>query len=104
MKARDAVAVSALRSALGAIENAAAVDAVAPGGGSEIAGSVFGLMATEVDRRTLSDSEMADVIRTEMAERLDAARDFELRGNAPRAARLHAEADVLSRYLERGAS
>src|SRR6266496_1657007 len=102
MKARDAVAVSALRSALGAIKNAAAVDAVArpgPGEESQIARAVVGLMAAEVDRRTLSDAEVSDVIRTEVAERLDAARDFDLHGNAERAVRLRAEAGVLSRYL-----
>lgn len=54
MKARDAVAVSALRSALAAIDNAEAVDAAqAPPPtvvDSDIACSVGGLLAGEVER------------------------------------------------------
>ena len=53
LKARDAVAVSALRSALAAIENAGAVDPghAPPPGSGPIAGAVDGLGAAEVERR-----------------------------------------------------
>lgn len=58
MKARDAVAVAALRSALGALDNAEAVDAdLAPQssvGHPRLAGTVSGLRAAEVERRSLS--------------------------------------------------
>jgi len=96
MKARDSVAVAALRSALGAIDNAEAVDAArAPQpstGHSRLAGTVSGLRATEVERRSLSAAEMDDVIRAEVADRRAAARDYERAGQCAHAERLRGEA------------
>jgi len=83
LKSRDAVAVSALRSALAAIENAGAVEpghAPAPGSGP-IAGAVDGLGAAEVEQRR------------------EAAREYAALGRTDRADRLHAEADVLAAHL-----
>ncbi len=101
MKGRDAVAVSALRSALAAIDNAEAVDRAPapPSGHADIAGSTVGLRATEVERRSLSDAEVVDIVRAEESERLAAARHYERSGHPEQAERLRGEADVLNRHL-----
>jgi len=115
-KRRDDVAVSALRSALGALDNAGAVPA--PGGGhpgaggapgdrphhsehfsEHFAGAVAGLGATEVPRRVLDGEAERAVLRQEIAERLAAAEAIEAGGDAVRSARLRAEAAVIGRYL-----
>lgn len=110
IKAHDAIAISALRSALGAIGNAEAVDqpgAPQPGttaGGSlgssqgsseHFAGSVTGLAAAEVRRRAIESAELEGIVRTEIAERQLAAGEYERLGQADRAARLRHEASVL---------
>lgn len=99
---RDAVAVSALRTALAAIDNAEAVppdeaDLLASGG--PVAGSVAGLGASDVRRRDLTGADVERIVRAEAAERLAAAGEYERRGQPDRAARLRAEASVLSSYL-----
>lgn len=107
MKARDSVAVSALRSALAAIENAEAVDAAdgAPAGAGDanrdphVAGSVVGLGAGEVSRRTLTPAEVAATVRAELDERLAAAVEYQRLGQREHAERLRGEAGVLSRQL-----
>jgi hypothetical protein len=99
------VAVTALRSALAAIENAEAVEAAtAPtpsDGGAEVAGSVAGLGATEADRRVLTEGEVEELVAEEVAERLSVALRYDQLGQGGRADRLRAEAEVLSRYLPR---
>jgi uncharacterized protein len=104
MKARDAAAVAALRSALAAIENAEAADLTqAPRAGvhhARLAGTVPGLDAAEVTRRTLTDAQIEAIVRTEIADRHAAARDYDHAGQRDRAERLRAEADTLSRHLE----
>lgn len=103
MKARDSVAVAALRSALGALDNAEAVDASrAPQpsvGHPRLAGTVRGLRAAEVERRSLSAAEMDELVRVEVAERHAVARDYERAGHRARAERLRSEASVLSSCL-----
>ena len=103
MKARDSVAVAALRSALGAIDNAEAVDgarAPQPGAGhSRLAGTVRGLRAAEVERRSLNAAEMDEVVRAEVADRHAAAGDYERAGQRAYAARLRGEAAVLRSCL-----
>ncbi|HEX5810637.1 MAG TPA: hypothetical protein VFY38_00910 [Pseudonocardia sp.] len=102
LKARDAVAVSALRSALSAIENAAAVDAAqapAPGAGP-VAGAVEGLGAAEVARRARTPDDVRAVVRGEVDQRLGAAREYAGLGRRERAERLRAEAAVLAAHLE----
>jgi len=88
-KDRDATRVSALRSALSAIDNAEAPDGVdldAPSSGT-IAGGVVGLGATEVARRVVSDAQIRELVHAEIDERLTAARDFTAAGCAQRPAR-----------------
>ncbi|MGH4007901.1 MAG: GatB/YqeY domain-containing protein [Pseudonocardiaceae bacterium] len=104
MKARDLVAIAALRSALGAIDNAEAVDAErAPQpntGHARLAGTVSGLRAGEVERRRLSAAEMDDIVRADVADRHAAARDYERAGHRAHAERLRGEAAVLSSCLD----
>jgi len=107
MKARDMTAVAALRSALGAIDNAEAVDTgLAPSvtmGDSEIANAATGLGAGDVDRRALSESQIADIVRAEVTDRRAAAAEYERAGQRDHAGRLRGEADVLSAYVTPGA-
>jgi uncharacterized protein YqeY len=103
MKARDSVAVAALRSALAVLDNAEAVDANrAPQpsvGHPKFAGTVSGLGAAEVERRSLSAAEMEELVRAEVTERHAVARDYERAGHRAHAERLRSEATVLSSYL-----
>jgi len=98
IKAHDAIAISALRSALGAIGNAEAVDpSAAPQAdlAEHFAGSVTGLAAAEVRRRPIGAAGLEGIVRTEIAERQLAAGEYERLGQADRAARLRHEASVL---------
>jgi uncharacterized protein len=103
LRARDTIAVSALRSALGAIGNAEAVEpgVTAPAGsaGPYVAGAVSGLGAAEVPRRSLSAAQTEQIVRAEAAEREDAARGYERAGQAGRAGRLRREAQLLLAVL-----
>lgn len=100
MKERDRVAVTALRSTLGAIDNAEAVDTTASAGGSlAIESSPVGVGVAEVGRRTLSDEQVAQIVRSEVADREAAARKYDNVGRPERAEALRAEARVLSSHL-----
>jgi uncharacterized protein len=101
MKARDTVAVSALRSVLAAIANAEAISVSAPprgatpSGSQHVAGSAAGLGAAEAPRRELTGADIAAIIAAEVAERRAVAGQFDSAGNAGRAARLRREAEVI---------
>jgi uncharacterized protein len=100
-KDRDIARVSALRSALSAIDNAETPDGVrldAPSSG-KIAGGVVGLGAAEVERRELSDAQIRELLRAEIDERLTAARQAAGGGHGERATVLRAEAAVLTNLL-----
>jgi uncharacterized protein len=86
-KQRDTVRVSALRSMLGAIDNAEAVDV------AQLAG------VTEVARRELSEEQIRELMRTEIDERMTAANDYVEHGRAEQAAALRAEATVVADLL-----
>ncbi len=96
-------AVRAIRSALGAIDNAEAVDAtVEPemiDANSKIAGTVAGAGSTEVLRRTLDDAEITALLRAEIDDRLIAADEYQTAGATERADLLRAEADVIGRFV-----
>jgi uncharacterized protein YqeY len=100
VRARDPVAASALRSALGALGNAEAVPApqtpASSVGSAYIAGAAAGLGAEEARRRPLSESEAAAILEAEIAERLAAAAGYERSGHRDRASRLRREAQVLA--------
>lgn len=101
MKARDKPAVAALRSALGAVDNAEAVDAAstpAPTSGV-IAGAVVGLGAGEVARRELSADDIVGIVEREAVERETAAEEYDELGQSEHAASVRAEAAALRRWL-----
>jgi uncharacterized protein len=102
MKARDAPAMSALRSALAAIDNAGAVDlshAPQPEGGGPVHGATIRLGAGDVARRHLSELRIAEIVRGEVAERRSAAAECDRLGAHDLVARLHAEIAVLCQHL-----
>ena len=102
MRSRDRDGVTALRTALGAIDNASAVDpgesgpAVADG---PIAGAASGVGATEAARRELTDADVAAIVEAEIAERDAAATDYERAGRVDGAIHLRAEAAALRAVL-----
>ncbi len=102
MKERDMPSVRAIRSALGAIDNAEAVDTtVEPeliDAESTIAGAVAGGGSTEVRRRTLDEDGVADLLRAEAADRLAAAEEYSTAGATERAELLRAEAATISAF------
>jgi uncharacterized protein YqeY len=100
MRARDRAAVPALRSALAAIDNAEAV-AVQHAATSEgvVAGALTGLRAGEAPRRQLSEAEVVELVRAEVAGRRTAAAEYRQLGDSERASRLTAEADTLAALL-----
>ncbi|WP_069812356.1 hypothetical protein [Streptomyces sp. TP-A0874] len=101
MRARDKAAVSALRATLAALDNAEAVPVDEAGvRGLVLEQSPVGAGATEVARRELSECEVVEIVRAEAAERTAAAAGLTAPAHADRAARLHAEADVLFRLLD----
>ncbi|MFI9603220.1 hypothetical protein ACIHCX_25805 [Streptomyces sp. NPDC052043] len=101
MRARDKAAVSALRATLAALDNAEAVPVGEAGTrGLALEQSPVGAGATEALRRELSESCVADIVRAEATERLEAAAQLTTPAHADRAARLRAEASVLLRFLD----
>ncbi|MBB4685577.1 polyprenol phosphomannose-dependent alpha 1,6 mannosyltransferase MptB [Amycolatopsis jiangsuensis] len=104
LKSRDRAAVTALRSALAAIDNAEAVP-VGPTvdttvGNERVAGVAVGLGAAEVPRRDLTDADVRSIVENEVRERTEAAEQYERLGRAEQAEQLRAEAAVLQRHLE----
>ncbi len=100
MKARDRVAVGALRSTLAAIDNAEAVDR--PTGtdtGLAIEQIPLGVGAAEMERRLLTECQIERIVRDELAEREAAARDYEQSGRTERAEQLRREVSVLAEQL-----
>lgn len=100
-KDRDTIRVSALRCALSVIDNAETPDDAhldAPAS-EAIAGGVVGLGAAEVARRDLSDAQIRDLLRAEVAERLTAADQFAAAGHDDRAGDMRSEAAILDGLL-----
>jgi uncharacterized protein YqeY len=103
MKARDAAAVAAIRSALGAVGNAQATE-LAPTGpmtstSVHMAGSAVGVGATEAERRELTENDIEQIVSAEVTERRAAAEDYAALDQEERAERLRAEADVLAAII-----
>src|SRR2546423_1232971 len=88
MKARDRVALAALRSALAAIDNAEAVDAPpVPGGSLAIERTPVGVGAAELARRELTEADVERIVRADIDQREEAARGDDLVGRPDPAAR-----------------
>lgn len=103
-KDRDAIRVSALRSALSAIDNAETPDVEdldVPAAGT-VAGSVAGLGAAEVPRPILTGAAIRTLLRAEIDDRLLAAEQMDAGGHSERATAVRAEAAVLVDLLSGG--
>ncbi|MGH3094516.1 MAG: GatB/YqeY domain-containing protein [Streptosporangiales bacterium] len=96
LKAIDRVTVSALRSALAAIDNAEA-----PPAGEHVAGYAVGPGAAEVQRRQLTEAGLRTIVEAEVRERSVAASEYERAGRDDVAQHLRSEADVLGQYVSR---
>jgi uncharacterized protein YqeY len=107
MKSRDAAAISAIRSALGAVDNAGSVgdgdwERSPLAGSDHIAGSVQGLGAADVPRREIDDWQVVEIVRADVADRMQAAEQYRELGLVEEAARLESECKVLLRLLPSG--
>ena len=100
LRARDAVAAGALRSAIAAIDNAEAVPGGSEGWLSTNPMGAAGLGATEVARRELSAEEMLRIVLAEAADRRAAAAQYERLGQIDAAARMRSSADLLSAIVD----
>jgi uncharacterized protein len=101
MRARDKVAVSALRATLAALDNAEAVPVdEAQLRGVALEHAPTGVGVTEAARRELSEHRVVEIVRAEAAERLEVAARLTAPAQADRAARLRVEATLLLRFLD----
>jgi uncharacterized protein len=96
MRARDEVAVRTLRTALGAIANAEAppIDSVPAPRTEPVVGQLV-----EHPRLVLSDDEVTEVLRGEIADRHDTIAQYRRAGRDAPAAELEGQIAVLERYL-----
>ncbi|GAA1242409.1 hypothetical protein GCM10009676_29760 [Prauserella halophila] len=102
MKTKDKGATSALRSALGAIDNAEAVQAeTAPDAGSDnVAGAVAGVGTADVARRELTGEDVTGIVRSAVDERRANAADYDRLGQHDAAEAVRYEASVLARFVD----
>jgi hypothetical protein len=102
MKARELDAVSALRTAIAAIDNAEAVPAPEQDPATtsgHIAGARAGIGAAEAARRDLSGGQQRAILRDQITGYTAEADRYEALGRPDAAARLRAQASLLSAYL-----
>lgn len=101
LKARDSVAVAALRSALTAVDNAGAVEvpASAVEGTKHIVGAAAGVGSTDIARRVLTEDDVRTILRSQIEELSRAAREHARIGRDDVAERLRSEAEVLATYV-----
>ena len=95
-------AVSALRSALAALDKAEAVrpgEDFQPEVSQHIAGGVAGVGAADVERRVLDVESQRALVRAEIESSLTAAMTYQQHGQRTRAAELRMGADVLAAVL-----
>ncbi|MFV8310978.1 hypothetical protein [Mycobacteroides chelonae] len=101
MKARNSRAVSALRAAIAAIDNAESVDDTAQTtlDNAHIAGATQGLGSAEAARRVLSPADVRAVLRAQIDDRATEAERYDALGQAQAATQLREEAAVIAGYL-----
>ncbi len=97
MKAKDLVAVSALRSVMSALDNASAV----PVSTGPI---LFIPRNVEVPRKDLSEADCRSILDAEVGARMRSAAEYARLGRDDVAARMRAEQAVIERYVEISAS
>jgi uncharacterized protein YqeY len=100
MKARDRVAVAAVRSALAAVANAEAVPVESMPRAGAVEDAAIGAGAADAPRRVLTEDDVRRVVATEVEDRVGAAAELGALGRVDEAARLTAEADVLRAVLD----
>ena len=103
LRDQDRPAVSALRSALAALDNAEAVqpaEGFRPEASEYIAGGVAGLGAAEVARRVLDAESQGRIVKAEIEARLTAVATYEQHGQNARAAELRLGVEVLLAVLD----
>ena len=96
LKARDSIAVFAFRSTLSAIANAEAI----PNAPRRPFSPKIGVGVGDVARRELSAADLTRIIEVEIAERANAASEYDRLGRAEEATGLRDQAAVLRRFLE----
>jgi hypothetical protein len=99
MKARDRVAVAALRSALAAVANAEAVHIDTVPRAGAIHDAAVGAGAADAPRRDLTEADVREVVEAEAAEHEHAAAHFTQIGRPDDAARLTHQAGILRALL-----
>lgn len=97
MRARDHAATAAIRSLVGALDNAEAVDVPER---SSIDPPLVGHRAGEAPRRVLDAANVRRLLDREIIDRDDAVREYRQLGQDDAAERLDAEAAVLRRYVD----
>lgn len=103
MKARRSEVVSALRTALAAVDNAEAVavpNAPMESASEHVAGAGIGVGSTETERRTLSIDEVRSLLRVQVQERVTEAELYDSYGRSEAAERLRREADAMRKYTD----
>jgi uncharacterized protein len=102
LRDQDRPAVSVLRSALAALDDAEAVqpaEGLRPEASEHFAGGVAGLGAAEVERRVLTAESQRGIVEAEIEARLAAAATYEQHGQNARGAELRSGAAVLRAVL-----
>src|SRR5581483_2823696 len=100
MKSGDKAAVSALRSALSAIDNAEAVERpVETDRNLAIERIPVGVAAAEMTRRELTEADVEQIVRAEIAEREAAVRTYESAGRVAAASDLRAQIRALATHF-----
>jgi uncharacterized protein len=104
LKAQDKSAIAALRSALAAIDNAQAIPASEPAtteaSSEHFAGTAVGLQAAEAERQALAPEQVAEIVRTEITDRREAAEHYRRAGHDDMADQLDREASALSAVVD----
>lgn len=98
MKQRDSEALAVYRTALAAVENAEAVTAGVEHSAGAIERSPVGVGSAEVARRELTEQDVAEIVRREVAERQATAESLRV-SNPDAAARLTRGATLLETLL-----
>lgn len=102
MKARDKEAVSALRTALAAFDDAEAVAVPLPPSSASayVAGASVGLGSSEVPRLELTVEDLRAIVQSQIAERAAEADTYTAHGQPEAADRLRRQVDLLRGYLD----
>jgi uncharacterized protein YqeY len=102
IKTRQTDTVTALRTALAAIDNAEAVNSQGRTktiASEYIAGASAGVGSTEATRRDLYVDDLHAILREQITERTSAADIYDEHGQTHAADRLRREANVLTKYI-----